>query len=537
MSVQDGSGLAAQPGFADACRLGDGERVLLLLNGSSEEVAVRDINQGFIDACTGGHLAVVGALLQLGGGRQVDVHAKENAGFLRACRHGHVHIVRALLALEGDRSFGAAGELDEGFQVACLAGHVQLLQELLGEGGARRVDVHAEMEFGFRWACEQGHVGVLRELLALEGDRRIDVHVGNDAALVAACQGGHLAVVRLLLELSGEREMDVHTSNGAAFLQACEHGHVDVVRELLALTGDRRVDVHADDEYAFRAASSGGHTAVVRELIALKDGRTVDVLCFSEIGMRSAATGGHVGVLQVLASLGGDRRIGSGMSAERMQRFVMELVLNATQDVQHAQGLAALLRLSELPSAQSVLAAAVNMCRAQLQLGEGGLDTSVLLAKVHNSASAGAAARHVLLHVLDQDMGVRGPCTFTRGVSFPMDALALCMVLPAVPLLLSEVLPMLAACDHILVSEIGKEESIEMEFDEGLDAGGDAPQGQHVDVYTSMQLYCRDAAWGGLAVPVEEAAGLGVAEARLALRRLGRRCLVLSRKSRQLYDC
>jgi ankyrin repeat protein len=194
-----------------------------------------------------------------------EVLSPASAKFMDACKGGHLTRLVALLRGTDDDRVDVRCCSDFAFRAACVNGHLEVVKALLALGGARRVDVHAKRDFAFRWACSAGRLDVVTLLLGLRGDRGISLGAPVHNAFVWSCRMGQVGVVKALM---------AHTlappTRDMGLLWASAAGETDVVKELLGAPDKRAIGQRAAGyRAAYRAARAGGFHAVLLEFKAV----------------------------------------------------------------------------------------------------------------------------------------------------------------------------------------------------------------------------------------------------------------------------
>ena len=165
--------------FIVACKEND-------LNTIQQMTHMVDMNEGFIWACSYGHIDVVRYLVQ---NTNINIHARDEEGFIWACKNGHIDVVKYLVPLGVD----IHAQYEEGFIWACNNGHIDVVRYLVQNTD---INIHVRKEEGFRWACSNGKIDVVQYLVQ---NTDIDIHAICEEGLMWAWWSGHIDVVRYLV--------------------------------------------------------------------------------------------------------------------------------------------------------------------------------------------------------------------------------------------------------------------------------------------------------------------------------------------------
>ena len=258
-----------------ACRAGHANVVAALLSSRHARVDVTAVD-GFGQtalhiACGSGAAAVVELLLgtrnsQSSGGAAVNT--PDYAGmtpFHHACRAGHIHVAKRLARCPGVSVSTPDCNGRTAFHAAARRGNVRVLAWLAGlpEVNVRVASTHEWSPF--RAACDRGHVGVVRRFV----DSRVPGNAGRTAMYEAASAGNSAAVRYLLAHPRAGATVQQRTLDGRTPLYAAARfGRTAVAREILA---DGRADPAVPDAFGWAPvsiAAAKGHLAMVRLLVA-----------------------------------------------------------------------------------------------------------------------------------------------------------------------------------------------------------------------------------------------------------------------------
>lgn len=260
--------------FLKACRDGNHGLVDRLI-----AVGADSWDEGFYEACFGGHLGLVQLIDEkrsaLGVGPEIDYEM----GLYAACRGARHAIVRYLIDVKMvDDAFGL------GLEGACRGGHVDVATSMIIHGGAV---VFEHWLLAIVAACKAGSIEIVEMLQCtlhaqtLENYQRI---------FTAACAGGSLSIVNGFIGLLGK-----HANYDEGLVSACRYGRSEIV-ELM-------IDKHATNwGHALMAACRSGVMKVVVRIVAM--GATQFDSEHFDHGLWGACRGGHSEVAEYMITLG-----------------------------------------------------------------------------------------------------------------------------------------------------------------------------------------------------------------------------------------
>ena len=240
--------------------------------------------------------------------RMLDAKDKDRyTPLMLAVIGGHVGVVGLLLQEgAGINVVGGASGIDTALMIAAANNNIEILELLLSKGANIIVSDNDGMNYSaLDSAADNGHIHVVKLLL----DRGADIDSKNYCditSLMTAAINGYTDVVKLLLDRGASTDVKV-LLNETALMVAANNGHIDVVKLLLG----KGAEIDARDyskKTALMMAANNGHINVVKMLLASEAGINVQA-SDGQTALMFAAKKGCIDVVEFLLEKGADANI------------------------------------------------------------------------------------------------------------------------------------------------------------------------------------------------------------------------------------
>lgn len=395
-------------GYAIDAKAGNGQTILMLaairghvelVNMLIEKRANKESSDKYgrtalILAAAAGELAVVNALIKKGAKKEArDVHGR--TALLHACVEGKAPVAGALLNAGADSN---AKDWDERnmFMLAALGGHAELVSELAARTsnkGLRKIlrigwrlndwDKHGET--AMHLAARNDKLDAMEALLKAGVSRNVINRIGQTPLMVAA-RDGKVEAVQFLIEKKASKNASDKYAQTALMLAALNR-QVGTLKVLLDAGADKKATDGMQQNVLTYAAIGGNGEAVKAVLDAGVDINAKDRT--GQTALMHAAFHGKFEAVRVLLEEGADTSIKGedGKTALMIAAFKGHVAV-ARLFIQHGDnGVKELMLVRKLAQSTSVGAAdrhAVNAAKTLLHAGADGVTALLELALQHS---------------------------------------------------------------------------------------------------------------------------------------------------------
>lgn len=234
--------------------------MLLQIASSHDTVPVDSITQALQSAVDGGHVALIGPLLQAGAdAKQIDIREASINGHLKVL----ISILQAGAKAESSHSRHGRGTA---LQFAAKHGHLPVVEFLLASGA----DINASSVWGtaIHLAVAGRHLKVAKQLIDAGADVNELPGQGSDTPLQAAVRTGDMDVLELLLAAGAAvdaAEIRPYGWSNTALSIAAETNNSQLVAKFLSMLSPS--DARQTASAALQKAVQNHHAAVVRQLL------------------------------------------------------------------------------------------------------------------------------------------------------------------------------------------------------------------------------------------------------------------------------